>query len=247
MVQAPQHTGCSGPTLIRLLARLADVDVPEPRQSLSDRLSQWLGWADAIELSTALNGNPPSVAPGARAFGSAEALACDRVRTALANAIAGDSAVPSAKRRGQPQAPAQGDSMDAAVDYATYRQRYLSMQQAMETDIGSLRGRLRAMLAARTPALSQLAAVDAVMEGALGARERSLLGGVPALLEGHFARLRQAEQAMLADAQASGEPAVVMSGAWLDVFRRDMRSVLLAELDIRFQPVEGLLAALRSS
>ncbi len=137
--------------------------------------------------------------------------------------------------------------MDAAVDYATYRQRYLSMQQAMETDIGSLRGRLRAMLAARTPALAQLAAVDAVMEGALGARERSLLGGVPALLEGHFVRLRQAEQAMLADAQASGEPAVVTSGAWLDVFRRDMRSVLLAELDIRFQPVEGLLAALRSS
>jgi hypothetical protein len=31
------------------------------------------------------------------------------------------------------------------------------------------------------------------------------------------------------------------------VFRKDMQSVLLAELDIRFQPVEGLLAALRIS
>jgi hypothetical protein len=36
-------------------------------------------------------------------------------------------------------------------------------------------------------------------------------------------------------------------GAWLDVFREDMQSVLLAELEIRFQPVEGLLAALRIS
>jgi hypothetical protein len=27
------------------------------------------------------------------------------------------------------------------------------------------------------------------------------------------------------------------------VFRKDMQSVLLAELDLRFQPVEGLLAA----
>ena len=251
MVQVSQRTSLSGPTLIRLLARMTDVDVPESRQSLSDRLSQWLGWADAIALSAVLNGDAPAVASGARAFGSAEELACARARTALANAIAGDGASAPAKRRGQAQAPTQAQPMDAAVDYATYRQRYLSMQQAMELDIGSLRGRLRAMLAARTPAMSRLAAVDAVMEGALGARERNLLAGVPALLEGHFARLRQAGQATLADAQVSGqsagEPAAVTPGAWLDVFRKDMRSVLLAELDIRFQPVEGLLAALRSS
>nr|WP_310630847.1 DUF3348 family protein [Paraburkholderia sp.] len=34
--------------------------------------------------------------------------------------------------------------------------------------------------------------------------------------------------------------------AWLDAFRKDMQSVLLAELDVRFQPVEGLIAALRA-
>jgi hypothetical protein len=31
------------------------------------------------------------------------------------------------------------------------------------------------------------------------------------------------------------------------VFRKDKQGVLLAELEIRFQPVEGLLAALRIS
>ncbi|WP_287814619.1 DUF3348 family protein, partial [Achromobacter sp.] len=36
-------------------------------------------------------------------------------------------------------------------------------------------------------------------------------------------------------------------GAWLETFRKDMRSVLLAELDVRLQPVEGLLATLRTS
>ncbi|MCC8446692.1 DUF3348 family protein, partial [Xanthomonas translucens] len=36
------------------------------------------------------------------------------------------------------------------------------------------------------------------------------------------------------------------AGAWLDVFRQDMQHVLRAELDIRFHPIEGLLAALRS-
>ncbi|RDK02722.1 DUF3348 domain-containing protein [Paraburkholderia lacunae] len=247
MVQAPQRTAFSGPTLIRLLARLTDVDVPESTQSLSDRLSQWLGWTDAIALSSALNGAPPAVASGARAFGNAEENECARVRTSLAHAIAGDSAFAGARRRGPARAPVQGAPADAAVDYAVFRQRYLSLQQEMETGIGNLRGRLRQILAARTPAMTRLAVMDAVMERALSPREQNLLAAVPGLLAAHFERLRQAGQDTPADAQASGDAAAVTPGAWLDVFRKDMQSVLLAELDLRFQPVEGLLAALRTS
>ncbi|RKE37578.1 uncharacterized protein DUF3348 [Paraburkholderia sp. BL23I1N1] len=252
MVQVPQRTAFSGPALIRILARLTDVDVPESSQSLSDRLSQWLGWTDAIALSSALNNNPPAVAAGARAFSDAEERECARVRTSLANAIAGDSVLTAARRRG-PAAHtlAQGAPTDAPVDYAVFRQRYLSIQQTMETGIGTLRGRLRAMLAARTPAMARLAVVDAVMERALSERERSLLAAVPGLLAGHFERLRQAEQQTLADADATASPEAVTAapatpGAWLDQFRKDMQSVLLAELDVRLQPVEGLLAALRT-
>ncbi|CAB3778544.1 hypothetical protein LMG28614_00645 [Paraburkholderia ultramafica] len=246
MLQAPQRTAPSGPALIRLLARLADVDVPESRQSLSDRLSQWLGWTDAIALSSALNGNPPAVAAGARAFGSAEEAECIRVRSALTKAVVGDSVFAAARRRGPAQA--QGVAVDAQVDYAVFRQRYLALQQSMETAIANLRGRLRGMLAARTPAMARLAVVDAVMERALSERERNLLGSVPGLLAGHFERLREAGQQTLAaagTAEASDGAAPVTPGAWLDVFRKDMQSVLLAELDVRLQPVEGLLAALR--
>lgn len=250
MLQAPQRTALSGPALVRLLARLADVDVPESRQSLSDRLSQWLGWTDAIALSAALNGNPPAVAAGARAFGSAEEDACIRVRDALAQTIAGKSGSAAARRR----VPAQGVARTArptvpvedVADFAVFRQRYLAIQQSMETDIGNLRGRLRGMLAARTPAMARLAVVDAVMERALSERERNLLASVPVLLAGHFERLREAEQLALAAAEASGGAATAESGAWLETFGKDMQSVLLAELEVRFQPVEGLLDALRT-
>jgi hypothetical protein len=299
MLQAPQRSALSGPALVRLLARLAEADVAESRQSLADRLSQWLGWTDAIALSSALDGKPPALAGSARAFGRAEEEECTRVRRSLVSAIAGDSVLAGTRRHGSSPSSARMSApraaVDTQVDYAVFRQRYLALQQSMETAIGTLRGRLRALLATQAPALARLAVVDAVMERALGERERTLLGAVPGLLGGHFERLKEGEARRVAEAEAQTEVAAdaaitrqqsaeaesgaramqpesalahvnastaatphaksidagnaaapLASDVWLDAFRKDMQSVLLAELDVRFQPVEGLLAALRA-
>ncbi|UAN04157.1 DUF3348 domain-containing protein [Achromobacter mucicolens] len=282
MLQAPQRTGLSGPTLIRLLTRLTDAEVQQSRQSLSDHLSQWLGWTDAIALSAALNTAPPVIAPGARMFSSAEERECVRVRTTLADAIASDTAATAAKRVAPARAPAKKLAAVLAedeFDYSSFRQRYLSLQHTMETSIGNLRSRLRGMVAARNGEWTRLAVVDAIMDRALLPKERALLGAIPKLLQAHFDRLRKAEEAALAQAaeHAVAEPGApadaaanvqgdteapavdaaqagmsppapaITAGAWLDTFRADMRAVLLAELDVRLQPVEGLLAALRTS
>jgi hypothetical protein len=122
----------------------------------------------------------------------------------------------------------------------------LSLQQSMETSVGNLRRRLRAVLAGRSPAMSRLAMVDAAMERALGAREQQLLSSVPIALRGHFERLRRAEGERLAQAQAQSDLPAAERGAWLALFRKDMQCVLVAELELRFQPVQGLLAALRT-
>jgi hypothetical protein len=243
MLQAPRRAGFSGPTLIRLLVRLTGNDAPESGQSLSAQLSQWLGWTDAIALSAALNGNPPAAA-GTRAAG-AEQAECARVRAVLAAAIAEDKAA-GGRQRGRPRPPVP-DPVDAVVDYAAFRQRYVTLQQAMETEIGNLRGRLRAALAARASGMARLAMVDAVMERVLVAREQALLATIPGMLEAHFTRLRQAEEAALAGNRPAAVAVQLTPGAWLTVFQNDMQSVLRAELDIRFQPVEGLLAALHDS
>jgi len=232
MAQVSRRKAFTGSALTRLLARLADIDVSEPRHAFADRLSQWLGWADAISLSSVLNGSPAAAPAGVRvARGSSEESECIRLRGVLAKAIAEDGALAAEKERS-----------DATAGFSPYRRHYLARQQTMEVAIGPLRERLRASLAARSPAMAQLAAMDAVMEQALGAQEHSLLSTVPGLLEKHFVRLRQAHQA-LPDEPEGGAPA----GAWQDVFCKDMQAVLLAELDIRFEPVEGLLEALRTS
>lgn len=177
---------------------------------------------------------------------------CGRARTALVKAIAA-TCTPDARSNGVARTPvhsatAATAAMVEAVDYADFRQRYVSMQQAMEMDIGNLRGRLRRAVAAKTPGLARLAVLDASMEQALSMHERTLLASVPTLLGRYFERLRateqqrQADQADTLDERASS----ASSSTWVNAFRKDMQSVLLAELDVRFQPVEGLLAALRT-
>lgn len=229
MVQALPRATVRGPTFVRLLARLADADLPPSSASLTDRLSQWLDWTHAIALSTALDGRPAADG-GAPAFGSAEEDECARMRAALAHAITSDATLAPARER----EAGEGEEASAAPDFAPLRQRCLALQRSMQAATGRLRGRLRDMLAEQSPEKARLAAVDAVMEQSLSPREHALLGAVPRLLEGHFERLRRD-----AEGQASAD-------AWLDTFRRDVQSVLLAELDVRFQPVDALLAALRT-
>lgn len=250
VVQAPQRTANSGPTLIRLLARLTDTRFPASTQSLSERLSQWLDWTDAIALSTALSANPSHSANAQAAIGDDE-HECSRVRASLAEAITRDSVLARAKRGAPPQMPRREGLIEAdeTLDYTVFRHRYLSIQQAMETSIGNLRERLRRSLAGKRPATARLAAVDAVMERALGAREHNLLTTIPDLLGARFERMRQASHDALVNSDGSavaGTP-TASRDAWLDAFRDDMRAVLLAEMNLRFQPIEGLLAALRTS
>lgn len=236
MVRGSQGTRFTGSALVRLLARLIDASPPEPKQTVAERLSRWLDWTDAISLSAALDGGQagtPSRGQRAPSSAQAEEQELIRVRSALADAVAAS---------GHMNEP----PMD--TDFSPYRRDYVARQQAMETAIGALRNRVRSAVANASPNLARLAALDAIMERVLGARERTLLSTLPALLAKHHARMQQLHQATPADAQAPDEPGRLLpEGGWQAVFLKDMQAVQLAELHLRLQPVEGLLAALRAS
>lgn len=217
MAQAALRPTVRGPTFIRLLARLAAMDVAAPGGSVPDRLGQWLDWKHALSLAAALDGHPATHETSAATLDDLPAE-CARARDTLLAAI-----------RNEPLLAADA-SAAAEPDFAPYRQAYLARQRAMQAATGRLRGKLRDALAQGSADAARLADVDAVMEVALTPREHALLAKVPALLEQRFERLR-----------AGG------TIPWLDTFRRDMQGVLLAELDLRFQPVDALLAALRTS
>ncbi|WP_172448078.1 DUF3348 domain-containing protein [Stenotrophomonas sp. VV52] len=219
MAKKQHRTPVPGPPFIRLLAALADRNAPRTGPDLSDRLSQWIDWTRAVALSRALDGRLP--APAGSEPTGVEALAeeCAKVRASLVQSI-----------QSTPDAGAP-----VRIDPIAFRQRCLTVQRAMLTATGRLRGQLRDRLSQEPGELPRLAEVDAAMEQALSPREQQLLASVPTLLGAHFERLRD---------DAGGDGADPDAG-WLQIFRNDMQAVLMAELDVRFHPIEGLLAALR--
>jgi hypothetical protein len=237
-----------------LLGDLASVDVAASRQDVAERLSLWLGVFDGITLHathqsiTTLDKEKTSDVLLARSFALEEEF--HKVRTALVKDITASSASPVIGKRVrdpvlQPEAVTKTDARDAEhAGYAPYHQRYLDQQRHMALRVDALRAHVRQAIAKVSPQLGQLASFDAVMDQMLGGREKKLLATVPVLLERRFGHLRKTHQLALAAAQLPDDPALwTEPSGWLDAFGKELQEVLLAELEVRMQPVVGLIEA----
>lgn len=243
MVEHIQRMPVRAPTFIRLLTRLTDTAPLPPALSLADKLGQWIDWNRAVALSRALDGATPTPRADARPFDAEDETACARARATLVDSITDDAAWLAAM--GKP-ADTPGDDAPHAA-FAALQQRYIALQRAMQSATGKLRGQLRDRLSNTSAEMARLAEIDAAMELVLSPREHALLGNVPMLLARHFDRMRNDAPAM-DDADADADAATTPPATFptTAALRRDMQSLLLAELDLRFQPIEALLAALRA-
>lgn len=201
--------------LVRQLAGWLPAPIELPRQDLAERLGAWLNVADAIELHAAHQALPAVAATRRRAARpAAPDVRADLER--LRGTLAQAIATP-------PHPPTEAHDNE----FAPHHQRCLDQQRRMELGIDALRKHLRQALAAAAPQLAQLAALDAALDQMLGGREQRLLSGVPAFLKARFEHWRQAEPE-----------------AWPTHFEQDLQHTLLAELDLRLQPLLGMVEAL---
>jgi hypothetical protein len=226
----PRRAGLQGSTLVGLLAHLGLADRPAAPPSFVEGLGRWLGWKEAIPLSAVLqpSARPAEAvrAPARASLRQTAALEREflRVQQALQQAIEDDRS--TASEDGQ--------------SFLPFRRRCFGLQQAMEAAVGPLRTQLRTAVSRMSPALAQLAALDAVMAATLAPREQAQLAQLPVLLEKHFNQLRAQADTKAADTAPTHTP-------WLQRFRQDMQQLLLAERDLRLQPAQGLLATLQAA
>ncbi|WP_168109554.1 DUF3348 family protein [Ramlibacter lithotrophicus] len=225
----------SSSRLVRLLGEWRPLAAEAPGMDFAERLSLWLNAFDAIGLQAAHQSIRAVTAPApasreatAAPRGQSSLLEADlqRARAALANAIA------------------QDPLPDPDAGYAPYRQRHAELQRHMEQMIGPLREHVRQTICRRSARLRQLAALDAALEQWLAPREQGVLPTVAAIAERRFDRLRREHRQAIDASGAPDDPARWREpGGWLHAFERDWRLALGAELDLRLEPVAGLVEA----
>lgn len=221
MTRAVTRTHFHNSPLIRILTDLSAIEMTEPSREFAEKLAQWVGFADAITLH------------GVHNAGSADAVR-PKLTAALASTVNPDGEFATAQAKLETSIrtsfAANADLLgDEAPVYAPFRKFYMAHQRDMELAVKKLRVKARARLAKASPALKQLAALDAAFDGILTEHEKKLLASLPSLMEQRFKQL-QAERSLPV--------------GWLARFGQELQTVLLAELDLRLQPTLGLLEAL---
>jgi hypothetical protein len=243
MTRALPRTNFNSSKLSRVLAGLGLAAAEAPGAAIAERLGSWLSAADAMRLYAAHNACG-GASGGAGTSAAALAAEGERLRTALTQAIEKSCTPGAGGTRLKLPLPDPAAPDAVAADYEPYRRFQLAHQREMEAAIAPLRNRARAALAQSAPALAKLAALDAALGDILAGREARLLATVPALLEKRFAQLRDEHRQARADAGLADDPAAwLQPGGWLARFCAEMRAALLAELDLRLQPVTGLIEA----
>ncbi|MEO8120851.1 MAG: DUF3348 domain-containing protein [Rhodoferax sp.] len=249
MTRALTRTNFHSSKLIRVLSDLAVVDAVEPGTAFAEKLGLWLNLHDAITLCAVLNestaGQPPTQLGVKSVASVALGKEFARIRASLVDSITKSATPNLGKSRLELPMPKPGVSLEDATDYEPYRRYYSAHQRDMDSSVRPLRFKVREVLAKASPALRQLAALDATFDAILCDRESKLLSKIPLLLERRFAQLLKAHQQVLVDTQQVDDPALWMkAGAWLARFCHELQTALVAELDVRLQPTVGLMEAI---
>ncbi|MBD9390754.1 DUF3348 domain-containing protein [Acidovorax sp. ACV01] len=249
-----QHHRLNSSRLVLLLQQWAQAHSGPVRLDVAEQLSQWLSTVDAVKLSRALHALEASQIPSASVGLGAGAVDVRALQASLQTARADLTDLATAKaapskpvRERADNTPIDGPDPEAGADFAAHAGRYLALQKQMDTKLGALRAQMRQILSAGPADLRRLAALDAVMEQMLGAREQRLWASLPGHLERRMTHLRAAHQQQLAAAGRDDEPQRwALPGGWLFAFEQDLRTLLLAEMQVRLEPLTGLLEAAQS-
>ena len=124
--------------------------------------------------------------------------------------------------------------------------RFYSLQQSeFERRTSIIRSLLLSELRARSDELARVAALDAMLEPLLLNFGRRCFAVIPDLLEHRFEHWRERQRHCDAETGAGSTVADwTGAGGWITQFHWDMRRLLRAEMELRTEPLRGLLKTL---
>ncbi len=208
------HRNFGRSKLVRLLGGATSTVVPTAPQDFAERLGRWLSPFDAVKLH--------ATCQAVQAFqggGATPAAVQHLARLDAAVQKAHRSLVAAIMADSWP-VPESGDETHPV----TLRRHAQDLQRQMEATLAGLRTQVWQGLAVVSPRMRQLVELDAAIAPVLGAQAPKGWAAVPALVE------KQLGSMLPGDAVTPAQ-------------RQFWQQVLLAELEVRMQPVRGLMEA----
>ena len=217
-----------GSQLVRCLSELSVSDVQVTHNKFAEKLGNLVDLSGSIALSQALKNLSSRTLSGADQ--TADVLQSDFLdqRMALIQSINRNFSSGTGFLLFRAQRNKLNSDVTEAVKYQVYQRFYLSQQNTLGSKVHALHSHVRDAIVGHSPKLMSLAALDRAMSDCLSEQTRKSFSVVPSLLAKRFNFL-QTES---------------MTANWLDTFQHEMQQVLLAELEVRLQPVIGLIEAL---
>lgn len=239
-----------GSRLIRFLSDLGVSEAKISHKHFAEQLGQLIDLSDSFALSDSLRSLKrlpfTDKTDAEQRSEYAEAIKSDflQQRTLMVEAIV-KSFTPNigALALLLPNADAE-DNINSGKSMDAYQRFYAMQQSEMEHRIIKLRGEVREAVSGFSPELNQLAALDTALGDTITVPSRRLFTVIPKLLRQRFNFLHEDHQKTSGNNGDEDSQLWLETGGWLDNFYNEMQGLLLAELEVRLQPVLGLIEAL---
>ena len=239
--QTPTQSGLPGSRLVQLLSSLDSKAARASHGDFAERLGRLFDLSDAIALDGATRVPPKGPFSPVDDLPSQLQEHLLKTRRALLDHLG--RSFSGEKAASVIALPPLRDDADAEKrpSFGAYDRFYQAHQRQMIAGLSNLRLRCRRLLAGHSAPLAHLAELDAVFESGLASYARQGFAALPGVLEQRYRLLWQQRDPF-------HTPADWLSPqGWLTQFRRELKMLLLAELDARQEPVLGLLAAAREA
>ncbi len=240
MTQVTALQSADASRLLRCLNELGVLDATASRLSFAAQLASHIDFSASIKLATALGNMDTETSPPGEAQQESPREIFLRLRSAIVGSLLDSFATKPARSHLKLPPLEETPAEDTSTAYAPYLRFYNGQQRMLDAKVQNLHLRVRDVTAMLSPRLAQLCFLDAALGDTLATHSRQAFSYTPRLLELRFRKqLEQYRQ------QATGDGSALQAWSrWQQQFHRELRELLLAELEARLLPTLGLVEAI---
>lgn len=239
MTQVTALHSADASRLLRCLNELGVLDVPASRLPFAAQLASHIDFSASIKLATALGKMDAETCQPGEAQQETPREIFLRLRSAIVASLLDSFAPKPARSHLKLPVLEEPPCEDAGAAYAPYLRFYNGQQRMLEARVQNLHLQVRDVTAMLSPRLAQLCYLDAALGDTLAAHARKAFSYTPRLLELRFRKLLEQYRQ-----QASEGSALQDWAPRQQQFHRELRELLLAELEARLLPTLGLVEAI---